>query len=187
MKVKFHTSFDDSRRHSQKCQSLQNTIHSSRILSRHGVSRVTSGLGVTSLTCLGIGFIISLALQGSLLSLVVTQRGFSLALGVRQGDLLSSSLFDIAKDFLSWYRSALCSTGALDRMKAGRNVNIPSHLLYANDMLLFCRATCKNAETLKYAFDLYGRLSGQLVNLEKSIIYFGRHVSARFCESIRSS
>ena len=47
MKGKFHSSFDDLRRHSQKCQSLRNTIHSSRILSQHGVSRVMLELGVT--------------------------------------------------------------------------------------------------------------------------------------------
>ena len=47
MKVKFHTLFDGSRRHSQKCRSSKNTIHYSRILSRHGVSGVTPGSGVT--------------------------------------------------------------------------------------------------------------------------------------------
>ena len=39
--MKFHTSLNYLRWYSKKCQSLQNTFYSSRILSRHGVSRVT--------------------------------------------------------------------------------------------------------------------------------------------------
>ena len=95
-------------------------------------------------------------------------------------------MFNIAEDFLSRYLSALCTAGAVDPMRASRNVQDPSHLLYADDVLLFCKATRMNAEALKYAFDLYGRLSGQIVSTEKSKIYFGKGVSVRLKDNIHT-
>ena len=111
---------------------------------------------------------------------------FSCSRGVRQGDPFSPLLFNIAEDFLSRYLSALCTAGAVDPMRASRNVQVPSHLLYADDVLLFCKATRMNAEALKYAFDLYGRLSGQIVSTEKSKIYFGKGVSVRLKDNIHT-
>ena len=43
-----------------------------------------------------------------------------------------------------------------------------------------------NAEALKYAFDLYGTLSGQIVSTEKSKIYFGKGVSVRLKDNIHT-
>ena len=64
---------------------------------------------------------------------------------------------------------------------------VPSHLLYADDILLFCKGSRRNAETLEYAFDIYRKISRQSVNLENSMFYFGKGVSSRLEELIRST
>ena len=103
---------------------------------------------------------------------------FSCSRGVRQGDPLSPLLFNIAEDFLSRYLTELYNSGALSLCAAGRNMISPSHLLYADDILLFCQASVSNLKTIKFAFDLYGQLAGQVLSIEKSKIYWGKGVSA---------
>ena len=53
----------------------------------------------------------------------------------------------------------------------------PTHLLYADDVLIFCKGTQKNLKHIMGAFKDYGDISGQLVNWGKSSIYFGSSVS----------
>lgn len=56
----------------------------------------------------------------------------------------------------------------LKPMKLGRRLKFPSHLLYADDVLMFCKASKDNAVAIKRALSEYGALSGQLVNPDKS-------------------
>jgi hypothetical protein len=77
---------------------------------------------------------------------------FSCARGVRQGDPLSPLLFCIAEDVLSRGLSKLVSDGLLKPMKGTRNVQIPSHILYADDVMLFCKGTSSNIDVLSSFF-----------------------------------
>ncbi|KAK3212745.1 hypothetical protein Dsin_017451 [Dipteronia sinensis] len=45
-----------------------------------------------------------------------------------------------------------------------------THLLYADDVLIFCRDTMKNLRGIMYAFMIYSGISGQLVNWSKSLV-----------------
>ena len=58
-----------------------------------------------------------------------------------------------------------------------RGFSAPTHLLYADDVLIFCRGTVRNLKNIMLAFEFYGKISGQLVNWGKSSIYFGSSVS----------
>ncbi|XP_043725915.1 protein BPS1, chloroplastic-like [Telopea speciosissima] len=51
-----------------------------------------------------------------------------------------------------------------------------THLLFADDIFLFCHATTDDILTLKAVFDLFSDLSGQEINLSKSSIHFSRNV-----------
>lgn len=58
-------------------------------------------------------------------------------------------------------------------MNGTREMHIPSHILYADDMMIFCKGTSSNINVLKNVFLKYGEASGQFVNPQKSSIYAG--------------
>ncbi|XP_058782945.1 uncharacterized protein LOC131657578 [Vicia villosa] len=93
--------------------------------------------------------------------------------GVRQGDPLSPLLFCLAEDVLSRHISSLVSTGKLLPMKATKNLCIPSHILYADDILICCKGKSSNITALQHLFHNYSVASGQYVNTAKSFIYCG--------------
>ena len=52
-----------------------------------------------------------------------------------------------------------------------------SHLLFADDSLLFFRANMESAQEILDVLQVYCRASGQQVNMDKSSIYFAKGVS----------
>ena len=102
---------------------------------------------------------------------------FSCSRRVRPGDPLSPLLFCLAEDFLSRYLTHLFITRAIDSISSPRGKSALTHFLYADDVLIFYRASPKNLGAVHSTFELYGSLLGQLVNWEKSNIYFCRGIS----------
>jgi len=98
---------------------------------------------------------------------------FTCTRGVRQGDPLSPLLFCIAEEVLSRGLSALVLEGKLTQMRASRNLYVPSHCLYADDILIFCSGTLANIRHIMKLFEVYGQYSGQIVNAQKSKFYSG--------------
>lgn len=106
---------------------------------------------------------------------------FLLFPGVRQWYPLSSLLFGLAKDYLNRLLTDLVQSNDLNLMAATREVAALSHLLYVNDVLLFCKAFTCNICCISDAFAEYGELFGQLVNWEKSFLYTRINVSTSRC------
>ncbi|KAK3218537.1 hypothetical protein Dsin_012507 [Dipteronia sinensis] len=102
---------------------------------------------------------------------------FHCSRGVRQGDPLSPLLFVITEDFLSRLQSMMVDFSQLLPISSPRGFFAPTHLLYADDVLIFCRGTVQNLKNIMSAFEVYGNISGQLVNWDKSSINFGSSVS----------
>jgi len=98
---------------------------------------------------------------------------FSCSRGVRQGDPLSPLLFCIAEEVISRGLDALVLEGQLSQISATRNLYIPSHCLYADDVLIFCKGTLANVRHIMKLFELYGQYSGQVVNAAKRKFYSG--------------
>ncbi|GAU50883.1 hypothetical protein TSUD_411120 [Trifolium subterraneum] len=63
--------------------------------------------------------------------------------------------------------------GKLKLIKGTRHVTIPSHILYADDIMLFCKGTSTNINVLSSFFDRYAQISGQHINPQKSTIFAG--------------
>ncbi|KAK3212808.1 hypothetical protein Dsin_017514 [Dipteronia sinensis] len=111
---------------------------------------------------------------------------FGCTRGVRQEDPFSSLLFGIAEDFLSRLLSRMVASDQLLPISSPRGFSAPTHLLYADDVLIFCRGTVRNLRRVMHAFRVYGSISGQLVNWSKSSISFGSLVSLARISSLQS-
>jgi len=98
---------------------------------------------------------------------------FSCSRGVRQGDPLSPLLFCLAEEVISRSLTRHVVNGKLKLMHGTRDIAIPSHILYADDMMIFCKGTISNLNCLKNIFLAYAETSGHMVNPHKSSIYGG--------------
>jgi hypothetical protein len=90
---------------------------------------------------------------------------------VRQGDPLSPLLFCLAEEIISRSLTKHVRNGHLKLIHGTRELNIPSHILYADDMMVFCKGTNSNISALKKVFMEYVYASGQLVN-PKNLLFF---------------
>jgi len=101
-----------------------------------------------------------------------SQQGyFSCSRGVRQGDPLSPLLFCLAEDVLTRSLTRLMEQGKLKQMKGSRHCLIPSHILYADDIMIFCKGNKSCIDALIDLFTKYGQESGQVVSNAKSTVY----------------
>jgi len=71
---------------------------------------------------------------------------------VRQGDPISPLLFCIAEEVLSRGISNLVDDGKLDLIKVSRHSYVPSHVLYANDIMVFCKGRLQALILFKICF-----------------------------------
>ena len=104
---------------------------------------------------------------------------FTCKRGVRQGDPLSPILFCLAEEVLSRSLIMAANSGALHLMAGPRGVLMPTHSLYADDIMLFCRADKRNLKQVLKILQSYGQVSGQIMNCAKSKVYFGQGAKQR--------
>ena len=95
--------------------------------------------------------------------------------GLRQGDPLSPYLFLLCVDGFS----SLIKDAARNQMLSGisicRGCSMVTHLFFANNSLLFCKATNQECHKLIEILGLYEVASGQKVNAEKFSVFFSHN------------
>ncbi|XP_074282600.1 uncharacterized protein LOC141607138 [Silene latifolia] len=100
--------------------------------------------------------------------------------GLRQGDPLSPYLFIMCMEILSRQLQAAESRHQLFGLKISRYAPPLSHLFYADDAFICCKATPASFESIRDIFHDFEAASGQMINLQKSFIKFSPNSPADF-------
>ncbi|XP_074298419.1 uncharacterized protein LOC141629294 [Silene latifolia] len=104
--------------------------------------------------------------------------------GLRQGDPLSPYLFILCMEVLSYNVEHAHQVGRIRGIKLCRGVSPLTHLFFADDSVFFLQDKGDSARQLKLILDDYCRASGQVLNEDKSGIFFSPSTTlgkARHC------
>lgn len=101
---------------------------------------------------------------------------------LRQGDPLSPFLFIVGLEVLSRLLCRAKLQGSLHGTKVTWARPSISHILFADDLIIFCRANIKEATVINGVLELYARRSGQKVNKGKSALYSSKNTHPKAVE-----
>ncbi|XP_073049440.1 uncharacterized protein [Primulina eburnea] len=107
--------------------------------------------------------------------------------GLRQGDLLSPYLFVLGAHGLSSLFNTFESRGLFRGVKIAPTSPSVSHLFFADDSLVFCRATMEEGARVKDCLSLYEKASGQIINYDKSALLFSPNTHMLLMVTIKNN
>ena len=111
---------------------------------------------------------------------------FTPSRGLRQGDPLSLFLFLLIVDALSALLKDGEEKGDYTPLKICRQAPSVSHLLFADDTLLFFKAEEEQAIKVKEILNIYTRATGQLINPAKCSALCGTSCLVGIQERLRA-
>ncbi|XP_050241207.1 uncharacterized protein LOC126690119 [Quercus robur] len=116
---------------------------------------------------------ISVRINGKAYGNIIPSRG------LRQGDPLSPYLFLLCAEGFTSLLSKAEFEGRLHGVQICRRAPCISHLLFADDSLIFFQANQEEVQEVSNTLHLYAEASGQCINFEKSSAYFSSNTSER--------
>ncbi|XP_026441788.1 uncharacterized protein LOC113340957 [Papaver somniferum] len=88
--------------------------------------------------------------------------------GIRRGDCLSPYIFILCMEALSRLFINVEKEKLFQGFKFNKNSPSISHLFFADDCMLFCKASITYAKNILKVINVFAKASGQAINLEKS-------------------
>ncbi|XP_024190158.1 uncharacterized protein LOC112194141 [Rosa chinensis] len=137
-----------------------------RIMIKMGFAEQWVALIMSCLSTVRFSFLIN----GTPRGYVTPQRG------LRQGDPLSPYLFLLCAEGLSALISHVVSNGQWQGLRVCDGAPSISHLLFADDSMLYFYATIQDCLMIRNVLNIYEKASGQQVNLQKSNVVFSGSV-----------
>ena len=111
---------------------------------------------------------------------------FAPSRGLRQGDPLSPFLFLFVSEVLSLLIQKASDRKLIKGVRISPSGPSISHILFADDTLIFLKAEVENCRNLINVINEYCVASGQRVNMTKSSVFFGANVpdalSVQLCD-----
>jgi hypothetical protein len=105
----------------------------------------------------------------------VLSPSFKPSRGIRQEDPISPYLFLLCAEGLTCMLKARGPQFLSKGVRVSRHSPWISHLLFADDCLIFTQATKRGADRISEILELYNRGSDQLVNKGKSAVFFSEN------------
>ncbi|KAL0388103.1 UNVERIFIED_CONTAM: putative mitochondrial protein [Sesamum radiatum] len=136
-----------------------------RVLGKLGFPCVVVDLIMLCVTSVSYSFVLSGHQFGS----IIPQRG------LRQGDPLSPYLFLLCTESLSALFRMAAERGTIPGVAVCRGAPRISHLLFADDTMVFCPVNVSTIQHVRQVLDQYKIASGQEINLHKSSAAFSRN------------
>jgi hypothetical protein len=95
--------------------------------------------------------------------------------GIRQGDPISPYLFLICAEALSSLLQHVERTGSITGVPTSNRGPCLSHLFFANDSLLLCKANSVEWQHIMRLLEKYECVSGLKLNMDKTSLFFSRN------------
>ena len=123
----------------------------------------------------------------SLIMMCVTTASFSVLIngeprgtitpsrGLRQGDPISPYLFLLCAEGLTALLRRKEAGGLIRGVAVSRLAPSISHLFFADDCIIFCRATEEECRQVVSVLEVYEKESGQRLNREKTSLFFSKN------------
>jgi hypothetical protein len=100
---------------------------------------------------------------------------FAPSRGLRQGDPLSPFLFILGSEILSRILLKEENMGGIHGIKIARWSPSISHLLFADNVMIFSKANREEATVILRSLNIYAQWSGQRINFSKSAIFYSKN------------
>lgn len=97
--------------------------------------------------------------------------------GIRQGDPLSPFLFLLCAEGLNGLILQVAHQADMHGFSLSKRSTKLTHLLFADDSLLFCKSTSEECQKIMDILGVYERCSGQQINKNKTTIFFSKSTS----------